>query len=108
MRRAKIVCTLGPASREPAFIGHLIDEGMNVARINFSHGDLEDHRATIRAVREEAERRGVPVAVLQDLQGPKIRVGRFASGSIELEPGTDFCITTREVAGSEDEVSTTY
>jgi pyruvate kinase len=108
MRRAKIVCTLGPASREPTFIGHLIDEGMNVARINFSHGAPEEHVATIAAVRDEAEKRGRPVGVLQDLQGPKIRVGRFADGQVELEPGADFTITTRDVVGTPDLVSTTY
>src|SRR5262245_18992097 len=70
MRRAKIVCTLGPASREPAFIGHLIDEGMNLARINFSHCEASEHAATVAAVQREAEKRGRPVAVLQDLQGP--------------------------------------
>jgi len=108
MRRAKIVCTLGPASREPTFIGNLIDEGMDVARINFSHGDPEDHKAVIAAVRAEAEKRGRPVAVLQDLQGPKIRVGRFVTGSTELEPGADFTLTTREVPGTDTIVSTTY
>jgi pyruvate kinase len=108
MRRAKIVCTLGPASREPTFIGNLIDEGMDVARINFSHGDPEDHKAVIAAVRSEAEKRGRPVAVLQDLQGPKIRVGRFLNGSTELEPGADFTLTTREVQGGDEIVSTTY
>ena len=108
MRRAKIVCTLGPASREPTFIGNLIDEGMDVARINFSHGDPEDHKATIAAVRAEADKRGRPVAVLQDLQGPKIRVGRFVKGSTELEPGADFTLTTRDVPGGDEIVSTTY
>ena len=108
MRRAKIVCTLGPASREPTFIGNLIDEGMNVARINFSHGDPEDHKAVIAAVRSEADKRGRAVAVLQDLQGPKIRVGRFVTGSTELEPGADFTLTTREVPGGDEIVSTTY
>jgi pyruvate kinase len=108
MRRAKIVCTLGPASREPTFIGNLIDEGMDVARINFSHGDAEDHKAVIAAVRSEAEKRGRPVAVLQDLQGPKIRVGRFVTGSTELEPGADFTLTTRDVPGTDTIVSTTY
>ncbi len=108
MRRAKIVCTLGPASREPTFIGNLIDEGMNVARINFSHGDPEDHKAAIAAVRSEADKRGRPVAVLQDLQGPKIRVGRFVKGSTELEPGADFTLTTRDVPGVDEIVSTTY
>jgi pyruvate kinase len=108
MRRAKIICTLGPASREPAFIGHLIDEGMNVARINYSHGEPAEHAETIRAVRRQAEARGRPVAVLQDLQGPKIRVGRFAGGQVELEPGADFTLTTREVVGDETQCSTTY
>jgi pyruvate kinase len=108
MRRAKIVCTLGPASREPTFIGHLIDEGMNVARINFSHGDPEDHKAVIAAVRSEAQKRGRAVAVLQDLQGPKIRVGRFVTGAAELEPGAEITLTTRDVPGTQDIVSTTY
>jgi pyruvate kinase len=108
MRRAKIVCTLGPASREPAFIGHMIDEGMNVARINFSHGDAEDHKAVIAAVRAEAQKRDRPVAILQDLQGPKIRVGRFVTGSIELEPGAELTLTTRDVPGTQEIVSTTY
>ena len=108
MRRAKIVCTLGPASREPAFIGNLIDEGMNVARINFSHGDPDDHAAVITSVRAEAKKRGRAVAVLQDLQGPKIRVGRFVTGSTELEPGAEFTLTTRDVPGTDEIVSTTY
>jgi pyruvate kinase len=102
------VCTLGPATRDAAFIGHLIDEGMDVARINFSHGDYDDHAASIQAVRRESEKRGRPVAVLQDLQGPKIRVSRFAAGQITLEPGADFLITTRELMGDEHQVSTTY
>ena len=108
MRRAKIVCTLGPSSTDPHVIGQLIDEGMNVARINFSHGDQSGHAAVIATVRAEAKKRDRWVAVLQDLQGPKIRVGRFATGSIELEPGSDFIVTTREVMGDATQVSTTY
>src|SRR5947209_4891437 len=108
MRRAKIVCTLGPASREPAFIGHLVEEGMNVARINFSHGEREEHAQVVSAVRQQAELRGRPVAILQDLQGPKIRVRRFTEGAVELEPGADFCITTRDVPGNDQIVGTTY
>jgi pyruvate kinase len=81
---------------------------MNVARINFSHGDKEIHAAVIRAVRAEASRRGRPVAVLQDLQGPKIRVGRFATGKVELEVGQDFLVTTRTIEGTAEQVSTTY
>src|SRR5438105_14459936 len=107
-RRAKIVCTLGPASSDPAFIGHLVEEGMNVARINFSHGNRDEHAKIAAAVRQQAAQRGLPVAILQDLQGPKIRVGRFADGAVELEPGADFCITTRDVVGDVDTVGTTY
>jgi pyruvate kinase len=108
MRRAKIVCTLGPASRTPEQIGALIDAGMDVARLNFSHGDYDFHLATIRAVRAEAEKRGRPVGILQDLQGPKIRVGTFAAGQVELHPGASFTITTRAVTGDDEIVSTTY
>jgi len=108
MRRAKIVCTLGPATRTPEMIGGLIDAGMDVARLNFSHGDHESHAATLRIVRAEAQKRGRPVAVLQDLQGPKIRVGRFETGSIELVDGAEFTITAREVMGTQQLVSTTY
>jgi len=107
-RRAKIVCTLGPASRTAERIGALIDEGMDVARLNFSHGDHEVHAQTFRTVRAESERRGRPVGVLQDLQGPKIRVGRFAGGAVELEAGADFTLTTDEVLGDANRASTTY
>jgi pyruvate kinase len=108
MRRAKIVCTLGPASREPAVIGQLIDEGMDVARLNFSHGSHEDHKRNAEIVRAEAEKRGRAVALLMDLQGPKIRVARFSGGFAELAPGRDFLITTRDIVGSAHGVSTTY
>ncbi|HJZ84658.1 MAG TPA: pyruvate kinase [Polyangia bacterium] len=108
MRRAKIVCTLGPASRDPAVIGRLIDEGMDVARLNFSHGTREDHARTAELVRAEAKKRDRAVAILQDLQGPKIRVGTFSGGFAELEAGRDFLITAREIVGSPYGVSTTY
>src|SRR5688572_19832359 len=90
MRRAKIVCTLGPATRTPEMIGGLIDAGMDVARLNFSHGDYDSHAQTLRMVRAEAQKRGRAVGILQDLQGPKIRVGKFASGAVELVPGAEF------------------
>ncbi len=108
MRRAKIVCTLGPATETSEKIGQLIDVGMDVARLNFSHNDPEYHRGLFQRVRAESEKRGRPVAVLQDLQGPKIRVGRFENGRIELTPGQKFTITTRKVIGNDDVVSTTY
>jgi pyruvate kinase len=108
MRRAKIVCTLGPASNTPELVGALIDEGMDVARLNFSHGDYDSHHAMIKIIRREAQKRGRAVAILQDLQGPKIRVGTFTRGQTELEPGKEFTITTRDVPGDDGIVSTTY
>ncbi len=108
MRRAKIVCTLGPATKTPEMIGGLIDAGMDVARLNFSHGDYETHLSLLRTVRAEAEKRGRAVGILQDLQGPKIRVGRFAKGPVDLVAGAEFTITTREIQGDARAVSTTY
>jgi pyruvate kinase len=108
MPRAKIVCTLGPATSTPERIGELIDAGMNVARLNFSHGTHEDHARMLAIVRVEADKRGRAIAVLLDLQGPKIRVGRFAAGQVELKPGAEFTITTEKIAGDEKRVSTTY
>jgi pyruvate kinase len=109
MRRAKIVCTLGPASSTPEKIGELIDAGMDVARLNFSHGSHDDHARTLANLRAEAERRDKAVAALLDLQGPKIRVGRFEKGQVDLHPGAEFAITTDpSVMGDERRVSTTY
>jgi pyruvate kinase len=109
MPRAKIVCTLGPASASPERIGELIDAGMSVARLNFSHGSHEDHARTLQIVRAEADRRGRAVAALLDLQGPKIRVGRFAEGQVTLKPGAEFTISTdQSVIGDVKRVSTTY
>jgi len=84
MRRAKIVCTIGPASRDPAMLDRLIDAGMNVARLNFSHGSQESHAATLEAVRAAADRRHAAIALLQDLQGPRIRLGTLPDAGIAL------------------------
>ncbi len=109
MARAKIVCTLGPSSNTPERIGALIDAGMSVARLNFSHGSHEDHANMLAIVRSEADKRGKAVAVLLDLQGPKIRVSRFATGSAELVPGAEFTITTdQSVSGDSNRVATSY
>jgi pyruvate kinase len=108
MPRAKIVCTLGPASSTPERIGELIDAGMSVARLNFSHGSHEDHARMLQLVRSESERRGKAIAALLDLQGPKIRVGKIANGQIELKAGGELTITTDDVLGSDKRVSTTY
>jgi pyruvate kinase len=109
MRRAKIVCTLGPETSTRQRIGELIDAGMDVARLNFSHGDQETQAKSLKTVREEAEKRERAVAVLMDLQGPKIRVGRFAKGQVQLTKGANFAITvdTSQI-GDERRVSTSY
>jgi pyruvate kinase len=109
MRRAKIVCTLGPASSSSDKIGELIDAGMDVVRLNFSHGSHEDHARLLANVRAEAEKRDRAIAALLDLQGPKIRVGRFEKGQAELVPGAEFIISTDPtVIGDTHRVSTTY
>ncbi|WP_022916448.1 pyruvate kinase [Ruania albidiflava] len=108
MRRAKIVCTLGPATESPEMVQALVDAGMDVARINRSHGDADAHAAVIKRVREAAEASGRAVAVLVDLQGPKIRLGRFVEGQHELAEGDTFTITTEDVPGTKELVSTTF
>jgi pyruvate kinase len=106
--RAKIICTLGPATATAEQLRDLIEAGMNVARLNFSHGSHEDHAATYRMVREAAEQAGRCVGVLADLQGPKIRLGRFADGPVVWATGETVVITTRPWPGDHDRVSTTY
>jgi len=109
MRRSKIVCTLGPATSSPERIGELIDAGMDVARLNASHGDHDGLRRMREIVADEARKRGKAVATLLDLQGPKIRVGKFADGSVELAKGARFTITTdSSVVGDVHRVNTSY
>ena len=107
-RRAKIVCTLGPATRDAKTIAALIEAGMDVARLNFSHGSHDQHRALFRAVRQSANTVNRPIAVLADLQGPKIRLGGFEGGSATLETGAEFTLTTENVVGTARRASTTY
>ncbi len=107
-RKARIVGTLGPASGSPEAIEALIDAGMDVARLNFSHGTHEDHRRRLTLVRAAAEKAGRPVAVLQDLQGPKIRVGRLRGGRAFLKEGESVTLTTRETTGGKGILPTTY
>src|SRR5436309_5642815 len=106
MRRAKIVCTLGPAV--DGRMDELVDAGMDVARFNLSHGAYEEHRERYVAVRKASNEAGRAVGVLVDLQGPKIRLGRFAAGPVELVDGATFTITTRDVPGDVRIASTTY
>ncbi|PLX32784.1 MAG: pyruvate kinase [Ignavibacteria bacterium] len=108
-RRAKIICTLGPASREPETLRELIRAGMNIARLNFSHASHEEHAETIRRIRKVAEEMDTVVAIMQDLQGPKIRTGVVPEEGVRLEDGAPFVITTAALPiGSSERVSTSY
>lgn len=107
-RFAKIVATIGPASQEEAMLGHLIQAGMNVARLNFSHGNHEDHAEVFRRIRATSERLKKPVTILQDLQGPKIRTGDLKNGQVELKPGQKYILTTQQILGNDQIVSVDY
>ncbi|WP_433217051.1 pyruvate kinase [Dactylosporangium sp. CS-047395] len=107
-RRAKIVCTLGPATSSAERLRGLVDAGMDVARLNFSHGSHEDHASVYNLVREAAIAAGRPVGILADLQGPKIRLGRFADGPHEWAAGKTAVITSDDILGTADRVSCTY
>lgn len=108
MRKTKIVCTIGPASREPEILKEMLQAGMNVARVNFSHGTHDEHRETIKIFRQIRDQMGIPAAVLLDTKGPEIRVRDFERGEEILVDGQDFTITTRDVQGTKDMVSVTY
>jgi pyruvate kinase len=109
LRRAKIVCTIGPASRSPEMADRLLEAGMNVARLNFSHATHEEHARAIRILREASGRQQRPLTIIADLQGPKIRTGTLEDGKpVTLEAGRRFVITTTNVPGNASRVSTTY
>jgi pyruvate kinase len=99
MRKAKIICTLGPSSDSAEVIEALIRAGMNVARLNFSHGTHDQHRRRVNLIRRAAKKLGVPVAILQDIQGPKIRLGKFEGGCLEVKTGQRVVVTTRALVG---------
>ncbi len=108
MRKTKIVCTIGPASRDPEILKEMLQAGMNVARVNFSHGTHDEHRETIAAFRSVRDQLGLPAAVLLDTKGPEIRIRDFERGEEILRDGQEFTITTRDVMGTQDIVSVTY
>ena len=108
MRRTKIVCTIGPASRSPELIEKMIKNGMDVARLNFSHGGYREHSLTEEYIHQASLRLGRPVAILQDLGGPKIRTGLIQREPAVLKEGSMFTLTTRNIPGNEREVSITY
>jgi pyruvate kinase len=105
LRRTKIVCTLGPAVDSVEGIRGLIEAGMDVARVNFSHGTHQQHERTIALIREAARLTGKRIVILQDLSGPKLRIGKFAAGKVLLQKGAPFVLTARPASGDEREVS---
>ncbi|MGH3771829.1 MAG: pyruvate kinase [Pseudonocardiaceae bacterium] len=107
-RRAKIVCTIGPATATREKIWELVRAGMDVARLNFSHGTHADHERVYSMVRQASDESGRAVGILADLQGPKIRLGRFAAGPVEWRTGDVVRVTVEDVVGTHDRVSTTY
>lgn len=108
MRKTKIVCTIGPSSESPEMLRKLIQAGMNVARLNFAHGELDEHAERIRRIREAAKELNQYVAVLLDIKGPEIRIGKMASDYAELVPGESVVLTTEEVLGTKDRIHVTY
>jgi pyruvate kinase len=106
--KTKIVCTIGPASESSETLEQMIRAGMNIARLNFSHGDFKSHKKVIENLRAAAKRAGSRVAVMADLPGPKIRIGQFAKEPIELKSGDPFTLTTEQITGDGNRVSVTF
>ncbi|MEO0521138.1 MAG: pyruvate kinase, partial [Cyanobacteria bacterium P01_A01_bin.116] len=108
LRRTKIVATIGPATQEPDVLRALIEAGATTLRLNFSHGDIEGHKRNIKLIRQLSFELNQHVGILQDLQGPKIRLGKFEGGSIRLAKGDSFILTSRQIPGTQTESSVTY
>ncbi|MBF7024470.1 pyruvate kinase [Staphylococcus kloosii] len=108
MRKTKIVCTIGPASESEEMLEKLMKAGMNVARLNFSHGDFDEHQARIDTIRKVSARLGKTVAILLDTKGPEIRTHNMKDGAIELEKGTEVIVSMTEVEGTPEKFSVTY
>lgn len=104
MSRTKIICTIGPACDQPDTLRAMLAAGMRVARLNFSHGTAETHRATFKHLRQAASETGIPLCILQDLSGPKIRIGQFAQSKVFLKPGDRFVLTQTPGLGNEGRV----
>jgi len=108
MRKTKIICTIGPASEQPEIIASLLIQGMNVARLNFSHGEHSEHKFRIDNLRQVAMEMDQPLAIMLDTKGPEIRTGQLQDGKVILHTGQRFTLTTRPVPGNEKEVGITY
>ncbi|MDE2040877.1 MAG: pyruvate kinase [Patescibacteria group bacterium] len=107
-KKTKIVCTIGPSTEKTEKLEELVNAGMNVMRLNFSHGNFDEHQARVEAIRQVMKQTGKTVAILQDLCGPKIRIGTFKDKTIMLSPGQEFTLTTDAVEGDEKRVHVNY
>ena len=108
MKKTKIICTLGPASDTEEIISDLIDAGMNVARINFSHGTYEEQADKIEKIKKVRERKKLPIAIMLDTKGPEFRIGTFKDGKIFLNEGDPFTFTTEKIEGDQTRVSVSF
>ena len=108
LRKTKIICTLGPSTDDPEILYNFVKNGMDIARLNFSHGDYEDHFRRIQMVREISKELNKEVALMLDTKGPEIRVGKFKSGSAQLKKGQKFILTAEEIEGDDERVTITY
>ena len=108
MRKTKIICTIGPASENEETLTQMCLAGMNVARLNFSHGTHAEHERKIELVKRVRQKLGLPIAIMLDTKGPEYRIGTFASGKVEVKTGDSFTFTTQDVAGDETKVSVNY
>lgn len=108
MRKTKIVCTIGPASSSEEVLTELCLAGMNVVRLNFSHGTHEDHQEKIDVIKKVREKLGLPIAIMLDTKGPEYRIGTFKEGKVTLADGDVFTFTTESVEGDEHRVSVNY
>ena len=108
LKKTKIVCTMGPATERPGVLAALLENGMNCARFNFSHGTHPEHQARIQEVRAAAEKAGRVVSFILDTKGPEMRLGEFAAGKVELEKGHTFTLTYADTPGDETHVSVNH
>ena len=102
MKKTKIICTIGPASESKEMLGKLMDAGMNICRLNFSHGDYEEHGNRIKNIREMADLKGNNVAILLDTKGPEVRLGEFENGAVEFHEGDIVTILREKVLGNHE------
>ena len=108
MRKTKIICTIGPASEQEDVLTRLCLAGMNVARLNFSHGTHEEHQKKIDTIKKVREALDLPIAIMLDTKGPEFRIKTFENGKIQLNPGDPFTFTTQDVLGDQSRVAVTY